>query len=127
MAPSGSGSVRNTLRKVPDGGQQQPGAPSRESSVLLHPSAQGQPPGPPPFSPGIPTFDANVVPTASQGQPYRGEKQAPQGQQGGEMGRATPPPRPSATDMTDEELEKMMKEHEILREYYSFQRYKCIC
>jgi Icc-related predicted phosphoesterase len=69
-------------------------------------------------SPGIATFDANVVPTASQGQPYRGEKgqQVQQTQQSGEVGRATPPPRSSATDMSEEEIEKMMKEHEVLRE-----------
>ncbi|KAH7389853.1 hypothetical protein BKA66DRAFT_459961 [Pyrenochaeta sp. MPI-SDFR-AT-0127] len=118
MAPGGQVNARNTLRKVNDGSQQQPGAPSRESSLLQQPSAQGQPFGQPPVSPGIATFDANVVPTASQGQPYRGEKQGQPGQQGGEMGRATPPPRSSATDMTDEEIEKMMKEHEVLREKY---------
>ncbi|CAO2652352.1 Nn.00g006350.m01.CDS01 [Neocucurbitaria sp. VM-36] len=117
MAPSGQGNARNTLRKVNDGGQQQPGAPSRESSLLQQAPAQGQPLGQPPVSPGIASFDANVVPTASQGQPYRGEK-GQQGHQGGEMGRATPPPRSSATDMTDEEIEKMMKEHEVLREKY---------
>lgn len=117
MAPSGQGNGRNTLRKVNDGGQQ-PGTPSRESSLLQQPPAQGQPHGQPPVSPGIATFDANVVPTASQGQPYRGEKgqQGQQGQQSGEMGRATPPPRASVSDMTDEEIEKMMKEHEVLRE-----------
>jgi hypothetical protein len=110
-------SGRNTLRKVNDGSQQ-PGAPSRESSLLQQPSGQGQPSGQPPVSPGIATFDANVVPTASQGQPYRGEKgqQVQQTQQSGEVGRATPPPRSSATDMSEEEIEKMMKEHEVLRE-----------
>ena len=117
MAPSAQGSVRNTLRKVNDGGQQQPGAPSRESSLLQQAPAQGQPLGPLPVSPGIASFDANVVPTASQGQPYRGEKG--QGPQGGEMGRATPPPRSSVNDMTDEEIEKMMKEHEVLRELHA--------
>lgn len=113
MAPSGQGNGRNTLRKVNDGGQQ-PGAPSRESSLLQQPPAQGQPHGQPPVSPGITTFDANVVPTASQGQPYRGEKGQP-AQQSGEVGRATPPPR-STSELTDEEIEKMMKEHEVLRE-----------
>lgn len=71
------------------------------------------------MSPGIQTFGANVVPTASQGQPYRGEK-GQQGQ-GGEMGRATPPPR-SATDMTDEEISQLVKEHENLREYCAASR-----
>ncbi|KAH9869902.1 hypothetical protein J1614_006823 [Plenodomus biglobosus] len=85
MASKGQSSNRNTLR---NGGL--PGAPSRESSLLQQPSAQ-----------------------ASQGQPYRGEKQ---GQ--GELGRATPPPRSSATDMTEEEIEKMIKEHDVLREKY---------
>jgi hypothetical protein len=114
MPPSTS-SGRNTVRKVVDG--QQPGAPTREASILQQPSGQGQPLGHPPVSPGLATFDANVVPTASQGQPYRGEKgQQAQQTQSGEMGRATPPPRSSATDMSDEEIEKMMKEHEVLRE-----------
>lgn len=101
------------MRKVNDGGQQ-PGAPSREGSLLQEPPAQGQPQGYLLASPGIATFDANVVPTASQGQPYRGEK-AQQAQSGGEMGRATPPPKTPASDMTDEEIEKLVKEHDVLR------------
>ncbi|KAF2120174.1 hypothetical protein BDV96DRAFT_642022 [Lophiotrema nucula] len=108
------GSQRNTLRKVNETGLQG-GPPTRESSLLQQPGSQGQTHGQPPISPGIPTFGANVVPTASQGQPYRGEKG--QQAQGGEMGRATPPPR-SATDMTDEEIHQMMKEHDVLREKY---------
>ncbi|KAF2827865.1 hypothetical protein CC86DRAFT_369086 [Ophiobolus disseminans] len=94
MPPSGQNSGRNTLRKVTDG--QQPGAPSREASLLQQPSGQ-----------------------ASQGQPYRGEKgQQAQQAQSGEMGRATPPPRASTTVMSEDEIEKMMKEHEVLREKY---------
>jgi hypothetical protein len=118
MPPSTQNSGRNTLRKVNDG-VQPPGPPTRESSLLQQPSGQGQPFGHPLVSPGIATFEANVVPTASQGQPYRGDKgqQAQQTQAGGELGQATPPPRSSATDMSDEEIEKMMKEHEVLREY----------
>jgi hypothetical protein len=113
--PPSTNSGRNTLRKVTDG--QPPGAPSREASLLQQPAGQGQPLGHTPVTPGLATFDANVVPTASQGQPYRGEKgQQAQQTQSGEMGRATPPPRSSATDMTDEEIEKMMKEHDVLRE-----------
>ncbi|KAF2194438.1 hypothetical protein K469DRAFT_725789 [Zopfia rhizophila CBS 207.26] len=117
MAPSTS-QQRNTLRKVNDSGQPQPGAPSRESSLLQQPPAQGQAQGQmPPVSPGIPTFGANVVPTASQGQPYRGEKQSQQGQGGGEMGRSTPPPR-SASDMSEEEIHQLIKDHDTLREKY---------
>jgi hypothetical protein len=80
--------------------------------MLQQPPAQGQPHGHPPVSPipGVTTFGANVVPTASQGQPFRGEKQA----EDGEMGRATPPPR-SARDMSDSDVEKMAKELEVLR------------
>jgi hypothetical protein len=117
MPPTPQNTGRNTLRKVNDG-QQPPPAPSREASLLQQPSAQGQPFGHPPVSPGLAVFDANVVPTASQGQPYRGEKGQP-GQQGGDTGRATPPPRSSATEMSEEEIEKMMKEHEVLRGYLS--------
>jgi hypothetical protein len=112
MAPSAQSNARNTLRKVNDGSQPQPGAPSRESSLLSQPPAQGQPHGQPPASPGLATFDANVVPTASQGQPYRGEKQT---QQVSEMGRATPPPRTSVTEMSEEDVEKLQKEHDVLR------------
>ncbi|KAF2469849.1 uncharacterized protein BDR25DRAFT_304254 [Lindgomyces ingoldianus] len=115
MAPPAS-QQRNTLRKVNDSGQPQPGAPSRESSLLQQPPVQGQAQGQPPVSPGIPTFGANVVPTASQGQPYRGEKPGQPGQ-GGEIGRATPPPR-SASDMSDEEVHQLLKDHEVLREKY---------
>jgi hypothetical protein len=110
MPPSGA-QQRNTLRKVNEAGGPPPG-PSREGSLLLQQptgQAQGQQP---PVSPGAPTFGANVVPTASQGQPYRGEKG--QQAQGGELGRATPPPR-SATDMSDEELHQLIKDHEVLR------------
>ena len=114
MAPSAQSNARNTLRKVVDGSQPQPGAPSRESSLLSQPPAQGQPLGQPPVSPGLATFDANVVPTASQGQPYRGEKQS---QQGSEMGRATPPPGKSVTDMSEEDVEKLQKEHDVLRKW----------
>ncbi|CAN9470224.1 unnamed protein product [Alternaria alternata] len=115
MAPSAQSNARNTLRKVVDGSQPQPGQPSRESSLLSQPPAQGQPLGQPPVSPGLATFDANVVPTASQGQPYRGEKQS---QQVSEMGRATPPPRTSVADMTEDDVEKLQKEHDVLREKY---------
>jgi hypothetical protein len=115
MAPSAPSNARNTLRKVNEGSQPQPAAPSRESSLLTQPPAQGQPLGQPPVSPGLATFDANVVPTASQGQPYRGEKQS----QVSEMGRETPPLRSAATSMSDEDIEKMMKEHDVLRQYYT--------
>ena len=92
-----------------DGGQQQSATSSRESSLLQQPTTQGQPQGQPPVSPGVATFGANVVPTASQGQPYRGDKQS------GETGRATPPPRSAVSELSEEDLEKMMKEHEVLR------------
>ncbi|KAF2873978.1 hypothetical protein BDV95DRAFT_604195 [Massariosphaeria phaeospora] len=113
MAPSSQ--QRNTLRKVNETVGPQPGAPSRESSLLQQPPAQGQAQPQPPVSPGIPTFGANVVPTASQGQPFRGDK--PQQGQGGNTGRETPPPR-TATDMSDEDVDKLVKDHEVLREKY---------
>jgi hypothetical protein len=110
MAPSGQSNGR--LRKVAaEGGQQQSSTSSRESSLLQQPTTQGQPQGQLPVSPGVATFGANVVPTASQGQPYRGDKQS------GETGRATPPPRSAASELSEEEIEKMMKDHEVLREY----------
>lgn len=109
MAPSSQSNGR--LRKVAEAGQQQSSTSSREPSLLQQPTTQGQPQGQPPVSPGVPSFGANVVPTASQGQPYRGDKQS------GETERATPPPRSATSDMTVEEIEKMQKEHEVLREY----------
>jgi len=36
------------------------------------------------------------------------------------MGRATPPPRTSVADMSEEEIEKLQKEHDVLREYILF-------
>jgi hypothetical protein len=114
MAPSSQNQGNGRIRKVNEGGQQQSAASSRESSLLQQPSAQGQIQGQPPVSPGIATFGANVVPTASQGQPFRGEKQGQQAQ-GGESTQTTAPARASIADMTDEELEKMMKEHDVLR------------
>ncbi|KAF2437790.1 hypothetical protein P171DRAFT_491658 [Karstenula rhodostoma CBS 690.94] len=114
MAPANSGQ-RNTLRKVNDGSQQQ-APPSRESSLLQQSATQqGQAQGQPPVSPGIQTFGANVVPIASQGQPYRGEKG--QNSQSGEMGRATPPPRATA-DMSDDEIAQLQKDHDVLRDKY---------
>lgn len=91
MPPLGA-QQRNTLRNVNETSGPPPGAPSREGSLLQQPPAQ-----------------------VSQGQPYRGEMG--QQVQGVELGRATPPPR-SATDMTDEEIHQLIKEHEILREKY---------
>jgi hypothetical protein len=114
MPPAGQ--QRGTLRKVNEGGQPPSGAPTRESSLLQQPSAQGQAQGQQPVSPGIPTFGTNVVPSASQGQPYRGEKPGQPPQSAGEQGRATPPPR-AVGDMSDEEIAQIMKEHEVLREY----------
>ncbi|KAF2749864.1 hypothetical protein M011DRAFT_475198 [Sporormia fimetaria CBS 119925] len=111
-----TGGQRNTLRKVNEAGGSLPGAPSRESSQLQSPPAQGQIPGHPPVSPGLPSFGANVVPTASQGQPYRGDKSNQPGQVN-EMGRATPPPR-ATSDLSDEEIANLIKEHETLREKY---------
>ncbi|OSS48671.1 hypothetical protein B5807_06830 [Epicoccum nigrum] len=86
MAPSSQANGR--IRKV-DGAQQPSAVSSRESSLLQQPTTQ-----------------------ASQGQPYRGEKQS------GETGRATPPPRAAISDLSEEDIEKMMKEHEVLREKY---------
>jgi len=114
MASPGQSSGRNTLRKANENSQS--GAPTRESLLPQPPSAQGQHFGQPPASPRLASFGANVVPTASQGQPYRGEKQGQQGQ--GEMGHATPPPRTSFSDVTEEEIEKMIKDHDVLREKY---------
>ncbi|KAF2143333.1 uncharacterized protein K452DRAFT_225499 [Aplosporella prunicola CBS 121167] len=62
---------------------------------------------------GHQTFGANVVPSGSQGQPFRGGKQ-----QDNESGRGTPPPSSAAGEMTEEEILQLRKEHDILREKY---------
>ncbi|KAF1954732.1 hypothetical protein CC80DRAFT_549911 [Byssothecium circinans] len=109
------GNQRGTLRKVNEPGPPS-GPPTREGSLLSQNQAQGQALGQPPPSPGPhQTFGANVVPAASQGQPYRGEKGQPPSN--AELGRATPPPR-SASDMSDDEVSALIKEHEVLREKY---------
>jgi hypothetical protein len=118
MPPPAPPSNRNTLRKVEANQQNAPGAPSREGSVV-QPPQQGQVQMQPP-TPGLQSFGANVVPAGSQGQPYRGgSKPGQPGQPGppgqeSDMGRATPPPR-GTIDMTDEELQQILKEHDILR------------
>ncbi|KAJ5047731.1 hypothetical protein J3E74DRAFT_423056 [Bipolaris maydis] len=104
MTPSAQSSSRSTVRKVNESSQSQPGAPSQESSQLQPPSAQGQTFGQPPVSPGLATFDANVVNKAQK------------------WGGRHPPPRTSASEMTEEEIEKMIKDHDVLRQKILFEQ-----
>ncbi|KAF2843541.1 hypothetical protein M501DRAFT_924136 [Patellaria atrata CBS 101060] len=74
-------------------------------------------------TPGLTTFNSNVVPPGAQGQPYRGQQGQDQQsiQQEGDTGRATPPPARSISDMTEEDANaytQMQKDYKELREKY---------
>jgi hypothetical protein len=69
-----------------------------------------------PPTPGFQTFGSNIVPTGSQGQPYRGGQAA--GQEGGERGRDTPPPQRPGEMAEDDAMayQQLQKEYKELRE-----------
>ena len=58
---------------------------------------------------GVPAFNASVVPAGSQSQNY----QAPQ--KPGEMGRSTPQPIQAGEEMSEEDVNQLLKEHKELR------------
>ncbi|KAB2572979.1 uncharacterized protein LTHEOB_5170 [Lasiodiplodia theobromae] len=86
--------------EVPKGGMG--GPPSRENSNLAQ-QANRQ------------TFSADVVPSGAQDQRFRGGKN---GSNDNESGRGTPPPKRAVSDMSDEDVAQLMKEHDVLREKY---------
>lgn len=67
-------------------------------------------------TPGFQAFGTNIVPTGSQGQPYRGGQAAVQ--EGSERGRDTPPP-PRTGEMTEDETmnySQLQKDYKELSE-----------
>lgn len=61
---------------------------------------------------GLPAFNASVVPPVGQGQSY---KASSQGQQQGDVGRVTPQPVQLGEDMTEEDVNQLIKDHKELR------------
>jgi hypothetical protein len=60
---------------------------------------------------GVPAFNASVVPPAGQNQAY----QAGQPQQKGDVGRVTPQPSQLSEDMSEEDVNQLIKDHKELR------------
>ncbi|KAK8190401.1 uncharacterized protein BKA78DRAFT_296624 [Phyllosticta capitalensis] len=65
---------------------------------------------------GHSTFGADVVPAASQGQPTRSAR--PGNGPDTEVGRGTPSPSRAVSDLSEDELRNILKDHDILREKY---------
>jgi len=61
---------------------------------------------------GVPAFNSSVVPPTGQGQSYKGSSQA---QQPGDVGRVTPQPLQLSEDMTEEDVNQLIKDHKELR------------
>ena len=79
---------------------------SREGSALSAGQNGGQQGG------GVPAFSASVVPPAGQAQAYPG---APQQQKSADIGRVTPQPVQTSEDMTEEDINQLIKDHKELR------------
>ncbi|KAK5128933.1 hypothetical protein LTR85_000266 [Meristemomyces frigidus] len=60
---------------------------------------------------GVPAFNASVVPPGGQGQA--------RSQQQGDVGRVTPQPLPLGEDMSEEDVNQLIKDHKELREKYT--------
>ena len=70
--------------------------------------SQGTEPPPPQ---GVAAFNASVVSAASQGIPSQGTSQG----KSGDVGRVTPQPVQSSEDMTEEDVNQLIKDHKELR------------
>ena len=79
---------------------------SRDGSALGAGQNGGQQQG------GVPAFSASVVPPTSQGQAYQSN---PQLQKTGDIGRVTPQPVQSSEDMSEEDINQLIKDHKELR------------
>ena len=84
------------------------GLSSREGSGLSSAQANAQ-------QQGVPSFNASVVPPAAQGQPYRGDQGQQSQQQQGDVRRATPQPLQLGEDMSEEDVNQLIKDHKELR------------
>ena len=76
------------------------------------------PQGPGSQSSGLQSYPANVVPSGSQGQPFRGHM----GQGDGDHGRATPPDKVPA-DMSEEELHALI--HQLTKDQKELSKWSC--
>ncbi|KAH9821990.1 Protein of unknown function (DUF1348) [Teratosphaeria destructans] len=63
--------------------------------------------------PGVPAFNPAVVPPSGQSQNYKGS------QQQGDVGRVTPQPVQTSEDMSEEDVNQLLKDHKELREKYT--------
>lgn len=63
---------------------------------------------------GMPAYGASVVPPAGQAQAYPSNPQ--QQQKSGDIGRVTPQPVQSSDDMSEEDINQLIKDHKELRE-----------
>ncbi len=61
---------------------------------------------------GVPAFNTSVVPAVSQGIPSQA---ASQGKTAGDVGRVTPQPVQSSADMSEEDVDQLIKDHKELR------------
>jgi hypothetical protein len=85
---------------------------SREASALSAGQNGGQQGG------GVPAFSASVVPPAGQAQAYPGappQQQQQQQQKSADIGRVTPQPVQTSEDMTEEDINQLIKDHKELR------------
>lgn len=57
---------------------------------------------------GVPAFTTSVVPSSGKGQPYPGQQQ-------GDVGRVTPQPAQAGEDMSEEDVNQLIKDHKELR------------
>lgn len=60
---------------------------------------------------GVSAYNASVVPSAGQSQAYQNQ----QGQGKGDVGRVTPQPVQLGEDMSEEEVNQLIKDHKELR------------
>lgn len=105
---SNNGSLPPPRSAKPGAGNRQSmhnGLSSRESAAVGAGQQQQQ-------QQGVPAFNASVVPPTGQGQAYKGSGQ---GQQQGDVGRVTPQPVQLGEDMTEEDVNQLIKDHKELR------------
>lgn len=65
-------------------------------------------------SSGIPSFNASVVPPATQAMPYQAPQSTQQAQQA-DVRRATPQPVQGSDDLSEEDIAQLVKDHKELR------------
>lgn len=61
---------------------------------------------------GVPAYTSSVVPPTGQAQAYQSSQQQ---QKAGDIGRATPQPVQTSEDMTEEDINQLIKDHKELR------------